>query len=366
MKAVVVHGGAKGLAFVRDLVADGVETYLLHGKHPCFAAAFLGVRPSLFEFVRDSRLDSEYPDPRSAPDAFRAAVLRQLELIRPEIVFPVNAAEITALYPARGEIERLGIVFPFGDEARYHALRDKSRLPELFPEALPETRVLEGTWFAKPCRETSAKGVRRVGEDGPWVLQREFRGFGVGFEALVDRGDVKTAFMHRRLREYPASGGASTARVSYWDDAVAARAHEILGRSGWTGFIMVEFRQNAAGEFRLIEINPRPWGSIQLAIDAGVRFPSVAYRYFVQGQAPPARGNREGLVETRVVPYDVLSGLQHFARGEARPLADALSLWKRFRWEAFRPLDPRHVLLNFFFLYDGLKAMLPRPQRERR
>jgi hypothetical protein len=359
MRAVVIHGGGKALAFVRDLLADGIETYVLHGKSPVFATGYPGVRPGFRESLRRDRLDSQYPDPVTRPEEYRRFVLEQLELIRPEIVIPANAAEITALYPARGEIEAAGIVFPFGEEETYQSLRDKSKLHELFPEYVADTKVLEGHWYQKPCLQTSSKGVRRVGVDGKWVLQREFVGYGVGYETLVDKGEVKYRFMHRRRREIPASGGASTARVSYWHEGIAAAAEDILRRAGWTGFAMLEFRQNEQGDFTLIEINPRPWGSIQLAIDSGVRFPSFAYRYFVRGEqipCPPPRA--DGEVETRIVPYDILTGIQYLGRGDGRNFLDALSVWKDFHWEIFRPLDRRHLLVNPLFLYDGTKEFL--------
>jgi predicted ATP-grasp superfamily ATP-dependent carboligase len=39
---------------------------------------------------------------------------------------------------------------------------------------------------------------------------------------------------------------------------------------------MIEFKQDArTGEYVLMEINARLWGSLQLAIDAGVDFPSA-------------------------------------------------------------------------------------------
>lgn len=40
---------------------------------------------------------------------------------------------------------------------------------------------------------------------------------------------------------------------------------------------MVEFRGTEDGIPQLMEINPRFWGSLQLAIDAGVDFPGLLY-----------------------------------------------------------------------------------------
>src|SRR2546430_8599658 len=52
----------------------------------------------------------------------------------------------------------------------------------------------------------------------------------------------------------------------------------ILDHVGWHGAAMVEFKVRADGRPYLMEINPRFWGSLQLAIDAGVDFPWLAYQ----------------------------------------------------------------------------------------
>ncbi len=55
----------------------------------------------------------------------------------------------------------------------------------------------------------------------------------------------------------------------------------------WTGVAMVEFKHDpATGRSWLMEINGRFWGSIQLAIAAGVDFPWLYVRQALTGAAP--------------------------------------------------------------------------------
>jgi len=50
----------------------------------------------------------------------------------------------------------------------------------------------------------------------------------------------------------------------------------LLHSVGWEGVAMVEFKRSAAsGESYLMEVNGRFWGSLQLAVDAGVDFPRM-------------------------------------------------------------------------------------------
>jgi predicted ATP-grasp superfamily ATP-dependent carboligase len=57
----------------------------------------------------------------------------------------------------------------------------------------------------------------------------------------------------------------------------------------------VEFKHDARdGVSKLLEINGRFWGSLQLAIDAGVDFPYLLYRLAVEGDVAPTRGYEVG------------------------------------------------------------------------
>lgn len=115
--------------------------------------------------------------------------------------------------------------------------------------------------------------------DAP-VIQEFVVGDGIGVEALYDFEHRQVAaFCHRRLREYPLSGGPSTYCESLHHPAAEAYARRLLDRLRWTGLAMVEFKIDARTSTpMLMEINPRPWGSIALPIRAGTDFPWLAYR----------------------------------------------------------------------------------------
>ena len=109
----------------------------------------------------------------------------------------------------------------------------------------------------------------------PSLVQERIVGPGLGIFLLCDRGDVRTAFAHRRLREKPPSGGVSVLCESVaLDRELLEQAARLLGSLGWHGVAMVEFKQDRqSGRPFLMEVNGRFWGSLQLAIDAGVDFP---------------------------------------------------------------------------------------------
>jgi predicted ATP-grasp superfamily ATP-dependent carboligase len=93
-------------------------------------------------------------------------------------------------------------------------------------------------------------------------------------EVLAHEGRTLAAFQHRRLREVPITGGASSFRESVaLDPALLDHAARLLGALGWTGLAMVEFKVGESGP-RLMELNGRIWGSLPLAVKSGVDFPA--------------------------------------------------------------------------------------------
>lgn len=101
-----------------------------------------------------------------------------------------------------------------------------------------------------------------------------FPGSGVGIECLYEHGRLRWSFSHRRLHELPLTGGASTYRQSIEPPpALLDCARRLLDELEWHGVAMVEFRVDAQDDFVLVEVNPRLWGSLPLAIGSGVDFP---------------------------------------------------------------------------------------------
>lgn len=121
----------------------------------------------------------------------------------------------------------------------------------------------------------------------PVLLQRYHRGVGYGVELLLNSGTPIAAFQHRRLREMPVSGGASALRESVaLDPAMYRHAATLLAALDWSGLAMVEFKVGGEGAM-LMEINGRIWGSMPLAVHAGMDFPWRLARLWA-GDARPS------------------------------------------------------------------------------
>jgi len=108
------------------------------------------------------------------------------------------------------------------------------------------------------------------------ILQEYIDGDGYGYFAYYQNGVNKCNFMHRRLREFPVTGGASTCAESIENEELKKLSEKLLEPLSWNGPVMVEFKKdNTTGELKLMEINPKFWGSLELAIVSGVNFPQM-------------------------------------------------------------------------------------------
>lgn len=112
---------------------------------------------------------------------------------------------------------------------------------------------------------------------GAYPLVQEWcPGEGLGQMLHMDDGRSTLAFQHRRLREWPPTGGVSSLCEAVYPSLHSAqmeKSEALLRAIGWQGPAMVEYRHDpASGRYKLMEINGRFWGSIPLAYHCGAHF----------------------------------------------------------------------------------------------
>jgi predicted ATP-grasp superfamily ATP-dependent carboligase len=124
-----------------------------------------------------------------------------------------------------------------------------------------------------------AASLQRQTREMP-ILQEFVYGEELGVEFLCRDGDVLAAFAHRRLRSLSPSGGAAAVKEAIAENykCIGEQARRLVWELRWTGPVMIEFKVDERdGRAKLIEINGRFWGSLPLAVLAGVDFPWLYY-----------------------------------------------------------------------------------------
>jgi predicted ATP-grasp superfamily ATP-dependent carboligase len=194
----------------------------------------------------------------------------------------------------------------------------------------------------------------------PYPLIQELipsRGNGYGASFLMgENGEVKASFVHKRLREYPVTGGASTLRESVRHDDIRDMAHTLLKALDWFGVAMVEFKMDPRdGIPKLMEINPRFWGSLSLAVASGVNFPYLLYKMSLGENFKPVEHYQTGIKCRWLLPGDIL----HFIFNPERMslLPEFFNFWdKKTSYDILSLKDPLPILGRMLtpltFLYD--------------
>jgi len=104
-----------------------------------------------------------------------------------------------------------------------------------------------------------------------------------------DKNQMRSAFVHKKLRQYPITGGVSTYATSVKFPKLVEITEGLLASIGWYGSANVEFKIDQRDNTpKLMEVNPRLWGSLQLAIASGINVPYLLYQLAVDGDVKPS------------------------------------------------------------------------------
>jgi predicted ATP-grasp superfamily ATP-dependent carboligase len=189
--------------------------------------------------------------------------------------------------------ESIGIPSP-----RFYADKDSV---SLFPVVVKQAKFSGGLRYVN-----SAEELAKLDTSGS-VMQEYIPGDGYGLFALFNKGEPRAVFMHRRIREYPITGGFSTAAESVSIPELREAGLRLLTALKWHGVAMVEFKKDKRdGKFKLIEVNPKFWGSLDLAIASGVDFPYLATKMAMDGDVDPVMSYKTGVRFEWPFPDDFL------------------------------------------------------------
>lgn len=87
-----------------------------------------------------------------------------------------------------------------------------------------------------------------------------------GVFLLANNGKVINSFSHKRIRTFPISGGVSVYSISELNYEIIDISKSIIQKLNWNGLAMIEFMYSEDSKsWKVIELNPRLWGSILLS-----------------------------------------------------------------------------------------------------
>lgn len=287
-----------------------------------------------------------------------------------EVVFASSDADMLAL---AGLSDRIPAVVPYPAVDVLRRAMDKVELSE----------AARSVGLAAPPTATSVEDARELVAAGPVVVkerlhgathfnpvvssdpdevEREMRdqllvqpvvqGRLMAFTSVVDaEGRMLARVQQVAERTWPQGLGCSVrARTVAVDEELAGKVGALLRELGWQGLSELQFLVPDGSEPQLIDFNGRFYGSMSLAIGAGVNLPDVWARSVTGRDAPEPRDAAPG------VRYQWLEGdlraAREDSRGAVRDLLDCLRYAAGAHHSVSSLRDPR----PFFYAFRALLA----------
>jgi predicted ATP-grasp superfamily ATP-dependent carboligase len=322
LDVVVLDGSERqSLVCVRSLGAAGLRV-----------GAFGSQRWSPALYSRWCLTRGILPDPAADAAGLADAVLGILDRHRPAALIAATDGTIEALRRRRREVDEWTTLSLASEEALRVAV-DKTETLGLAAElAVPTPRtvrvdelddvdvaVLEVGLPAvvKPVRSWVEKGARgqrltssvvvdaaearlaaaqAVEAGGSVVLQEWVTGSREAISLFHADGRVWARFAQVAYRMFPPLGGSSVVRESIpLPPDLLEAAERLVAAAGLEGYAEVEFRRDAKGRGLLMEINPRLSASVEIAVRAGIDFPTLVYNHAAGSPLGSADSYRTGL-----------------------------------------------------------------------
>jgi predicted ATP-grasp superfamily ATP-dependent carboligase len=311
MRVLIVESGTSrgSLATARSLAAAGHQVDV--GRPPGHSLA-----------ARSAAVGDRVPLPplEAGLDAFADAVEARLQRVAYDVVMGAGDAEVLALSATSSRLSSPVLHPPVGvlraaiDKQVLHEAAQAEQVGS--PSAATFTdaadlrdRLRHGPVVVKPrvhwevgsadvplrleaqvatTEEEALRLVQHITDaQGEAVLQEFVTGELSSYAVLLDdEHQVVAHSQQRSLHAYPEPMGVSARAVTVpVDPQVADEARRLLRRLGLTGLVQIQYLFDPRRRQRhVIDVNPRVYGSIQLAIAAGADFPRLWLETAVGGR----------------------------------------------------------------------------------
>lgn len=319
------------LAVIRSLGKKGV--YVIAGDETRFTTGF---------FSKYCKERVVYPSPTKYPDRFVEYLIQLIKLEQFDVIFPVADACLKPIMDNWEEISKYtkialpnreifmkgydkGLTLKIAIEnglpcpktffiSDIRELNDNIKDNLEYPVVI-KPRISSGSRGVKICNSWEELDInfKKISSNYGKLLIQEYIPYGgeLGVYTLFNHeSEPKNVTVQKRIRSYPVSGGPSTLRKTIKNEIsnqAIETAFNLLKIMNWECVGMVEFRVDSRdNSLKLMEVNPRFWGSLQLSILAGVDFPYRLYKMITDGDIDENLNYKENTYCRWLLPGDIL------------------------------------------------------------
>ena len=366
----------KALSVTRSLGKKGMDVK---------ACEITGLNPTRFsKYCKDF---SKCPDPGLFPDKYTAFLMDKIKKSSCEVLFPMDDDSMALVIDNIDKFSKVcHLALPPKDS--FLAALNKDRTVAIAQKAgavCPETVFIDDIdtllekiaplkfpVVIKPVVSSGSRGIRVVKDEAafletymdihsrfPFPMVQEY----IAGNEKVDvcllynkESQLRACFIQKELRHFPVGIGPSTVQESIHDPELKEIALKIMERLPWVGVVELEFMIDRINDrIVFMEINPRFWASLEMAVLAGVDFPYLYYKVAMDGDCEEVFAYRDGVKARWLYPGDILHFLAArdrfrldppFFSGKRSGVNDDIFSWK----------DPMPVLgvalASFYYLIN--------------
>lgn len=349
----------KGLSFVRALGGSGHEVYVAAQK-------FLS--PALYSKYTFEKIILSNPEKDF--EIYKEILHKVIQENSVEVFLPMEEHDIRAVYELRkqypqNEIYQKVVLPEKGDYLKAANKNTTTELAKKLGINVPSSILIRDEkeleqfrdaiypLIVKPINSSGSRGMKKVNNYlellthykktnksfTEFLVQQCIIGYGAGVGLLAKDGNLLLSYEYKRLREFPVSGGPSTLRETVDFPELKATTEKLMKALNWSGLAMVEFKIDNHNQAWLLEINPRSWGSIELASVAGLNF-ADAYAKLSIGEKVELKKATIGKRCRWLIPGDIAHFVANPKRFSLQPsffkFFDKNTSYDQLKWSDFK------------------------------
>jgi len=335
------------LAIVRSLGRKGLEIHC--GED---------FRQNLTFYSKYAKKKIKYSPPKKQPEIFIKDMLSSAIKTNYDLIIPVRDDTTLLLSKHKDEFEEYTQLF-LADYETIKMLMDKGetiRLARKYKIATPETYFPEDTApnrikkevnypvLIRPRISSGARGIIYVesiegfekaysavcNEYGVPIIQEyvSHKGGHYSIGALFDENSRPIAVhVYRELKQYPINGGPAVTAISVKKEKWVEDMLDMLQKIHWIGPAHMDVLHDPnSGTYKLLEVNPRFWMSLNLSICSGLDFPYFLYKMAMAETIGEMSEFKIGMKYRWVLPNEILWLTQ--TPDKIRGLKEFLNFWE--------------------------------------
>ncbi len=327
------------------------------------------------------------PDPRADRAGFADALHSYLTERRYDVLLPATDAALLVVSEDRDRLSGLAAVGLPSHEAVLRCLSKASVVegseattlaaPWTVPCRTADEAHSAARWngfpvLVKPQMSARPDGAglrqrssRSVGDESelsaviedfglPVLVQRRLQGPVYSLGGVVTKDGLVAAAYSRYVRTWPPDAGNVSCSVSLpMPPGLRESAATLLDRLRWRGIFELEMMERSDGGFGVIDLNPRPYGSLELAVRAGASLPTIWCDSLLGTKLVSETRDARAGVWYRWENADARHALRQLRSGRIREISAVLRPRRGTAHALFRAADPWPLLAEVIFAIKG-------------